>query len=194
MMQKWPWRKHWGPGALEGVSLSKLMMSWRKNCRFNFRSLKESTISTLWRVIHVLACFLFWGVSCFSLFKPFCLNIISKMFLTNQHFQSLQTRPCSWAFRTRFRETVGRAVVKCQTRSSHCLRWLKEERDEGSTKPAPAVRIIPVSKWLGSPPFISHEWPFGGEQPYLGDLLTMVINQLLNGIPSSKWIKKAPVP
>ena len=23
-----------------------------------------------------------------------------------------------------------------------------------------AWRIIPLSKWLGSPPFISHEWPF----------------------------------
>ena len=26
---------------------------------------------------------------------------------------------------------------------------------------APSWRIIPVSKWLGSPPFTGHEWPFG---------------------------------
>ncbi len=46
-----------------------------------------------------------------------------------------------------------------------------------------AWRIIPFSKWLGSPPFISHEvWPFVREQPQLGDVLTMVINHLLSGM------------
>ena len=43
-------------------------------------------------------------------------------------------------------------------------------------------RIIPVSNWLGSPPFISHLAYLEGEYPYLGDLLTMVINHLLNGM------------
>ena len=38
--------------------------------------------------------------------------------------------------------------------------------------------------WLGSPPFISHEFrPFGkGTTRSLGDLLTMVINHLLTGV------------
>ncbi len=43
-------------------------------------------------------------------------------------------------------------------------------------------RIIPVSKWLGSPPFISHLAHLEGEKPYLGDLLTLVINHLLTGM------------
>ncbi len=47
------------------------------------------------------------------------------------------------------------------------------------------VRIIWVSKWLGSgPTFISHEVrPFGrGTLPYLGDLLPMVFKHLLTGM------------
>ena len=37
---------------------------------------------------------------------------------------------------------------------------------------------------LRKPPiFLSHEWPFGrGKLPYLGDLLTMVVNHLLAGM------------
>jgi len=42
---------------------------------------------------------------------------------------------------------------------------------------AGAWRIIPVRMWLGSPPFISHERPFGrATTRSLGDLLTMVMN------------------
>jgi len=37
-------------------------------------------------------------------------------------------------------------------------------------------------KWLGSPPFTSHVGHLEREQPYLGDLLTMVINHLLTGM------------
>ena len=37
-------------------------------------------------------------------------------------------------------------------------------------------------KWLGSPPFIKHLGHLEREQPYLGDLLTIVINHLLNGM------------
>ena len=38
-------------------------------------------------------------------------------------------------------------------------------------------------KWLGSPPFTSHLGHLEREQPYLGDLLTMVdINHLLTGM------------
>ena len=44
-------------------------------------------------------------------------------------------------------------------------------------KGIPTWRIIPVSKWLVTP-FISHLGHLEGEQPYLGDLLTMVINHL----------------
>ena len=43
-------------------------------------------------------------------------------------------------------------------------------------------RIIPFSKWLGSPASTSHVGHLEGEQPYLGDLLTMVINHLLTGM------------
>ena len=42
-------------------------------------------------------------------------------------------------------------------------------------------RIIPDSKWSVTPIYKSFR-PFGTEQPYLGDLLTMVINQLLTGM------------
>ena len=37
-------------------------------------------------------------------------------------------------------------------------------------------------KWLGSPLFISHLGHLEGELPYLGELLSMVINHLLNGM------------
>ena len=38
--------------------------------------------------------------------------------------------------------------------------------------------IIPVSKWRGSPPFISHLGHLEGEQPYLGDLQIMHLQVL----------------
>ena len=41
-------------------------------------------------------------------------------------------------------------------------------------------RIIPVSNWLVTS--ISHSGHLEGEQPYLGDLLTMVIIHLLTGM------------
>ena len=37
-------------------------------------------------------------------------------------------------------------------------------------------------KWLGSPLFVSHSGHLEGEQPYLGDLLTMVIDHFLTGM------------
>ena len=43
-------------------------------------------------------------------------------------------------------------------------------------------RIIPISKWLGSPLFISHLAHLEGESSYIGNLLTMVINHLLTGM------------
>ena len=44
-------------------------------------------------------------------------------------------------------------------------------------------RIIPVSKWLVTPIYKpSHLGHLEGEQPYLGDLLNMVINHLLTGM------------
>ena len=46
----------------------------------------------------------------------------------------------------------------------------------------PSWRIIPVGKWLGSPPFISHLCHLEGEQPYLEDLLTMFINHIPTGM------------
>ncbi len=46
----------------------------------------------------------------------------------------------------------------------------------------PTWRIIPVSKWLGSPPFTSNVGLSEGEEPYLGDLLTMVINHSHTGM------------
>ena len=50
--------------------------------------------------------------------------------------------------------------------------------------------IIPGLKWLGSPPFISHEtaiWK-GSNNPILrGRKVTMVINHLLTGIAQSLW-------
>ena len=50
--------------------------------------------------------------------------------------------------------------------------------------PRSTWRIILVSEWLGSPPFISHEIrPFGRGTTLLGGLMiTMVINHLLNGM------------
>ena len=42
-------------------------------------------------------------------------------------------------------------------------------------------RIIPVSKWLVTPIYKLFR-PFGREQPYLGDLRTIVINHLLSGL------------
>ena len=54
------------------------------------------------------------------------------------------------------------------------IRLKGQSRAEGSLK-GPAWRIIPVSKWLGSPPFISHLGHLEGEQPYLGDFLTMIL-------------------
>ena len=54
----------------------------------------------------------------------------------------------------------------------------------------PTWRTIPVSKWLGSPPFISHE-KAEGKQAYLGDyhhkvgpipLISMVISPLIGVI------------
>ena len=51
-------------------------------------------------------------------------------------------------------------------------------------------QIVSGCKWLGSPPFQSHSGHLEGEQPFLGDLLTMVINHLLTGmilqVPSGK--------
>ena len=49
-------------------------------------------------------------------------------------------------------------------------------------------------KWLGSPPFTSHKKAIckGVPQPYLGGLrITMVINHLLSGVPSSKYLVKS---
>ncbi len=37
-------------------------------------------------------------------------------------------------------------------------------------------------KWLGSPPFISGLGHLEGEQPYLGDLLIVVISHFLAGM------------
>ena len=47
---------------------------------------------------------------------------------------------------------------------------------------APTWRIIPVSKWLVTPVYKPSKGHLEGEQPYLGDLLTMVINHLLTGM------------
>ena len=47
------------------------------------------------------------------------------------------------------------------------------------TARAATWRIIPVSKWLGSPPFISHKKAiWNGNNPLRGQKLTMVINHL----------------
>ena len=43
----------------------------------------------------------------------------------------------------------------------------------------PTWRIIPVSKWLVITPIYKPFTHLEGEQPYIGDLLTMVINHLL---------------
>ena len=52
-------------------------------------------------------------------------------------------------------------------------------------------RIIPVSKWLVTP-FISNLGDLEGEQSYLGDLLTMVINHLLTGMILQVSSQKCP--
>ena len=85
---------------------------------------------------------------------------------------------------------------------------------EGSDLPADVqaffgrVFLHDLDTWLGTPPFISHEWPFGRVTTRsLGDLLTMVINDLLTGmilqVPlpnSSQWgvlvwrLRKIPRP
>ena len=44
--------------------------------------------------------------------------------------------------------------------------------------------------WLGSPPFISHLAHLEGEYLYLGDLLNMVINHLLNGRILQVWVRE----
>ena len=47
--------------------------------------------------------------------------------------------------------------------------------------PEDTWRIIPVSNWLVTPIYsISHLAHWEGEYPYLGDLLTMVIDHLLH--------------
>ena len=54
-------------------------------------------------------------------------------------------------------------------------------------QPLTTWRIIPVSEWLVTPiytPFKHLE----GEQPHLGDLLTMVINHLLTGMIIQVWL------
>ena len=48
-------------------------------------------------------------------------------------------------------------------------------------------RIIPVSKWLVNPIYKPWNAHLEGEQPYLGDLLTMVINHLLTGMILQAW-------
>ena len=73
---------------------------------------------------------------------------------------------------------------------STILRKHPSWRDDG-----PATwRIIPVSKWLGSPPFISHLAHLEGEYPYLGDLVTMVINHLLTGMILKVIVPKITAP
>ena len=55
--------------------------------------------------------------------------------------------------------------------------------DTWRQKTSSTWRIIPVGKWLGIPLFMSHEKAIlEGKSPYLGDLLTMVINHLLIGM------------
>ena len=59
------------------------------------------------------------------------------------------------------------------------------EASETSRAQNPYLEDHPMTcKWLGSPPFISHEVrPFGmGITRSLGDLLSMVINHLLTGM------------
>ena len=56
---------------------------------------------------------------------------------------------------------------------------------EGTNPPKIATPRLGGSSQLVSslyPPYISHLGHLEGEQPYLGDLLTMVINHLLNGM------------
>ena len=49
-------------------------------------------------------------------------------------------------------------------------------------------RIILVTKWLVTPIYKPWKGHLNGEQPYLGDLLTMVVNHLLD-----KMILQVPV-
>ena len=46
------------------------------------------------------------------------------------------------------------------------------------TRPNCDARIVPVSKWLATSIYKPSKGHLEGEQPYLGDLLTMVINYL----------------
>ena len=49
----------------------------------------------------------------------------------------------------------------------------------------PSWRVIPISKWLGSPPFISNKWPFGRGKKTLLRGLTITIgflNRLVAGM------------
>ena len=46
----------------------------------------------------------------------------------------------------------------------------------------PTWRIIPLSKWVVTTIYKPWKAHLEGEQPYLGDLLTMVINHLLTGM------------
>ena len=58
--------------------------------------------------------------------------------------------------------------------------------------PGTTWRIIPVGKWLGSPPFISHSGHLEGKAPHLGDLRTMVINHLqVMGWSSKYWWRRS---
>ena len=79
----------------------------------------------------------------------------------------------------------------------------------GHPLPSNTWRVIPVSKWLGSPPFISHELPFGNlitmvHEPFLGlDFMTLLFPEPrpepsladLAGaaVPFPTW-RKAPTP
>ncbi len=52
----------------------------------------------------------------------------------------------------------------------------------------PTWRIIPVNKWFTT---MVSKW-LEGEQPYLGGLLTMVINHLLTGMILQLYTKRFP--
>ena len=57
-----------------------------------------------------------------------------------------------------------------------------------------SLRIIPVSKWLVTPIYKPWKGHLEGEQPYLGNLQTMVINHWLIGmilqIPLASFYQK----
>ena len=59
--------------------------------------------------------------------------------------------------------------------------WILSSADFGHQTPI-TWRIIPVSNWLVTPIYKPWKAHLEGEYPYLGDLLTMVINHLLNGM------------